>query len=75
MLANNRKLTMTLAKSNIKNGAEEGIDLLIECRKRGITVTELARRIRRARVTLYHAIERPSRYSATYKLIQEELAR
>lgn len=74
MLANNRKLTMTPEKSKLKNG-ETGFDLLVECRKRGMTVSELARRINRARVTLYHAVERPSRYSATYKLIQEELTR
>ena len=49
-------------------------NLEARCRDRGLTVTELARRIRRSRTTVYFALERPSRYSLAYHLIQNELA-
>lgn len=42
------------------------------CASKGMTVTQLARRIHRARNTLYLAMERPSRYPETYRLIAQE---
>ena len=44
------------------------------CARAGITVAELARRIKRARATCYFAWENPARYSLAHSLIRKELS-
>jgi hypothetical protein len=44
------------------------------CARAGITVAELARRIKRARATCYFAWENPTRHSLAFALMQKELA-
>lgn len=63
-------------KSHKRNNkmSDGSLDLLLACRDRGISVTELARQIGRARVTLYHAVERPTRYPVAFALITNKLA-
>jgi len=43
------------------------------CARSGITVAELARRIKRARATCYFAWENPARHSLAFALIQKQL--
>lgn len=44
------------------------------CWKRGLSVTELAKQIRRSRNAVYMAAENPARYSETHRRITEVLA-
>lgn len=64
---------MNAEKSNTKTRVTKR-NLVKRCTARGFTVTSLAAKIGRARPVIYFALERPSRYTETYKLIQEVLA-
>jgi len=58
---------MAAERINAKN-------LKARCRARDLTIVALARQIGRSRQAVYFAAENPSRYSRTYRLIQEVLS-
>jgi len=44
------------------------------CWKRGMSVKELAARIKRSRMNVYRAVKEPHRFKPTHKLISEALS-